>query len=477
MRKRLLITCMPFLFLFCNNIFGQITMTNEGQLVIKDDQLVHVNGHFINKSSFFSNRGDFSLTGNFWNEASVSNPGYGILRFVGDQEQTFFLYDSMSIFDMEVNNSSGLTLFGDYNVELFSEMNFNEGIVYTNANSLLAFQPQSDYFNASDFSHVNGPATKTGNENFIFPIGKGGLLRPSGVENISESTTFLSEYFNYSHFDLTSDNTLYRVSDEEYWNVDRIGVNANANVLLSYEEGIGGFEDVNDIRMAFYNDPWTRVESYYTASSPAYLISENLVSNFGLFTFADNALNQPAITFEAYQNEDCAIELTWGLPPATSAISFDIELSLDSISFVKIGEVAGDSTASTSFEIYNYLDHELYVEDILYYRVKIKQPGGATYYTETLALVNKCIFIDCSVFPNPVESSENLKLRMVSEFEKELTLKIYDVPGRLLIQQLIKIQPGKNEYEIFTKVLNLPSGMYFLQLTPRKSLKFIVIYD
>ena len=129
-------------------------------------------------------------------DSSVSNPGYGILRFVGNQEQTFFLYDSMSVFDMEVNNSSGLTLFGDYDVRLFSEMNFNEGIVYTNASSLLAFQSQSSYFNASDFSHVNGPASKTGIDDFIFPIGKGGLLRPSGVENITDSTTFLSEYFN-----------------------------------------------------------------------------------------------------------------------------------------------------------------------------------------------------------------------------------------------------------------------------------------
>ena len=477
MRKRFLITCMPFLFLCFNNIFGQITMTNEGQLVIKDDQLIYINGHFINKSSFFSNRGDFSLTGNFWNEASVSNPGYGILRFIGNQEQTFFLYDSMSVFDMEVNNSSGLTLFGDYDLALFSEMNFNDGIVYTHSNSLLAFQTESYYFNASDFSHINGPTTKTGIDNFIFPVGKGGLLRPAGVENLTESTTFLSEYFNFQYSDLTSDNTLLRISDEEYWNLDRIGVNAQANVLLSYEDGIGGFDDINDVRMAFYNNPWTKVASIYDGSSPAFFVSQNLVSNFGQFTFADNALNQPAVTFEVYQNVDCGNELSWVIPPLTSVETFEIEVSKDSLTFVKIGAVQGDTSATTSFEVYRYIDYELYVEDILYYRVKIKQPGGASYHTETIALANKCIFLDCAVFPNPVQSSENLKLRMASEFEQELSLKIYDIPGRLLAEQLVQIQPGRNEYDIYTKFLNLPSGMYFLQLTPRKSLKFIVIYD
>ncbi len=477
MRIRFLITCMPFLFLCFNNIFGQITMANEGQLVIKDNQLVYINGHFINKSSLFSNRGDFSLTGNFWNEASVSNPGYGILRFVGNKEQTFFLYDSMSVFDMEVNNASGLTLLGDYDVRLFSEMNFNDGIIYSNVNSLIAFQSQASYFNASDFSHINGPTTKTGINDFIFPIGKGGLLRPSGIENITDSTTFLSEYFNFQYLDLSSDNTLYRVSDEEYWNLDQKGGFAKANVLLDYEDGIGGFDDINDVKIAFYNNPWTRVESIYSGSSPAYFISQNAVSNFGNFTFSENALNQPEVTFEVYQKEDCGIELTWGLPPATFAETFEIELSLDSINFVKIGETEGDSTLTTSFETYQYTDYELYEEDILYYRLKIKQPGGASYYSETIALSNKCIFRDCVVFPNPVESSENLKLRMDSEFERELLLKVYDVPGRLITQQLLKITPGRNDYDIYTKMFNLPSGMYFLQLTPRKSLKFVVIYD
>ncbi|HFC00684.1 MAG TPA: hypothetical protein ENJ53_07750, partial [Phaeodactylibacter sp.] len=139
MRKHFFIIVMPLLFLSFSTLFGQITMTNEGQLLIKDNQVVRVNGHFVNKSTAFFNRGNFSLTGNFWNEAKVGNSGYGILRFVGGQEQTFFVYDSIDVFDLEIDNPAGLTMAGNYSVRIFNEMNFLDGIVYTNANNLLAF--------------------------------------------------------------------------------------------------------------------------------------------------------------------------------------------------------------------------------------------------------------------------------------------------------------------------------------------------
>ena len=66
---------------------------------------------------------------------------------------------------------------------------------------------------------------------------------------------------------------------------------------------------------------------------------------------------------------------------------------------------------------------------------------------------------------------------MNSQFDQTLNIKVYDVPGRILTEQLLEIKAGNRVYEIFTADLDLPSGMYFLQITPRKSLKFVVIYD
>jgi len=477
MRIRIFIAIMPLFLMTIFKSFGQITVTNEGQLYVNDGQIVYVDGNFVNKSSLFWNRGDLSLTGDFWNEEKVSNPGFGILRFVGGQNQTFFVNDSMSVFDLEINNSSELTLTGDYDVGVFSEMIFTDGIVFTNINSLIAFQPGAEARFYSDFSHINGPAIKIGMDDFEFPIGKGGLLRAAGIENLTESSTFLGEYFNSSYSDLNTDNTLFRVSNDEFWEIERMVGDADANVFLDYESGLGGFADINDVTIAYFDNPWTRINSTYTGGSPNYFISDNLVSEFGFFTFARNQLAQLAVVLELFQSEDCYVELNWIVPPGVSVTNFEIEASTDSINFTKIGEVLGDSVETTGFEIYNFLDYELYEDDKLYYRVKINQPGGGFYYTSIKGLVNECAFKHCAVFPNPVSSKDNLNLRMYSEFEQTLTLHVYDVPGRLLMKQKVNLLPGNNQYPIFTKDLNLPSGMYFLQLSPKKSLKFIVIYD
>jgi hypothetical protein len=468
---------MPLFFLQTNNSFGQITLTNEGQMAIKDDQLIHVEGHIVNKSSLFSNRGDLRLTGNFWNEATVNNTGYGILRFVGGQAQTFFLIDSMEVFNLEIDNPSGLSLTGDFSVGIFNDMNFIEGIVTTNQTSLTAFQADAQAFFAGPISHVNGPATKTGISFFEFPIGKGGLYRPSAIDNVTDTTLFISEYFNFSHFDLTADGTIFRVSEEEYWNLDRKNGLGNANVLFSYEDAIGGFDEIDDVSLGYFDNPWTRVESIYAGANPAFFVSSNRVSKFGHFTFVENKLEQPAIALEVFQRDDCAIELNWIVPPETRAETFEIEISFDSLTFIKIAEVPGDSLPYSSFEILNYLDYELYEEEFLTYRIKIIQPGGASYYTEAITIENQCIFKHCSLFPNPISSKKNINLRMTSEFEQTLNLRIYDVPGRVLAEQVLEVKPGNRVYEIFTADIDMPSGMYFLQITPRKSLKFIVIYD
>lgn len=477
MRKYFWILIMPLLFLQINKIDGQISMTNEGRMTISNNQLIHVEGHIVNKSSLFSNSGDLRLTGNFWNEATVSNTGNGILRFVGGQAQTLFLIDSMEVFNLEIDNPSGLSLTGDYSLAIYNETAFLDGIVMTNHTSLMAFQANATHSFANEFSHINGPATKTGVSSFIFPIGKDGMYRPSGIEDVSDTTTFISEYFNFSHFDLTTDETINNVSDEEYWNLDRTSGIGNAVVSFSYDETIGGFDNIEDVRIGYFDNPWTKVESINLGASPAFLASNNRVSKFGHFSFVENRLNQPIIILEAFQRDDCAIQLDWIAPPGTRAINFEVEISFDSLNYTKIAEVPGDSLPFTSFKALQYLDYELYDEDFLTYRIKVIQPGGDFYYLNTVTIENKCIFKDCTLFPNPVNSTENINLRMTSEFEQILNVRIYDVPGRLLVEQQLEIKPGNRVYEIYTADLDLPSAMYFLQLSPRKSLKFVVIYD
>lgn len=477
MKKYLWILIMLFLFLHSKRTFCQIILTNEGQLTIMNSQIVHVEGHIFNKSSLFSNSGDLRLTGNFWNEATVNNTGNGILRFIGGQEQTFFLIDSMEVFNLEIDNPSGLSLSGDFSLAIYNETTFLDGVVNTNQTNLMAFQENAIHSFANEFSHINGPATKTGLSSFIFPIGRGGMYRPSGIDSVTETTTFISEYFNFGYSDLQTDGTIQKVSEEEYWNLDRVNGIGNASISFLYDETIGGFDSIENVQLGYFNNPWTEVESMNISISPSFMASNNIISKFGLFTFAENQIDQPIIDFDAYQSDICAMQLNWIIPPETQAINFELEISFDSLNFTKIGELPGDSLPYSSFEVLEFLDFELYDEEFITYRVKILQPGDAFYYTKSITIENKCIFKNFSIFPNPVSSSENINLRMSSEFDQTLNIKIYDMPGNLILEQQIEIKTGNKVYEIYTEKLGLPSAMYLLQLTPRKSLKFVVVYD
>ena len=461
---------------------AQIDVSNQGDLYISDGQLVHIEGNFSNFSSGFVNRGDVGLTGNLWNEARVHNSGNGIFRFHGDQEQTLFLYDTTAFYEMEVDNPAGITFAGDHDAEVYSHLHFWDGLVRTNAQSMLFFLPQADYSNADDFSHVDGPMMRRGDSDFIFPVGKGGRMMAPGVSGLSTTNTFLAEYFNFGYATLDTDFTLNRVNDQEYWQVERTEGASTAKVSIPYDVNSGFVNDLEDLRMAYFDegqDLWTKREALSDGASPMMsLISQDFLTQFGLFTTAENRTYLgDVIEISLVQNEECEIIVNWVVPPDYPVVLYEIERSFDSIEFVKIGEMPGDTFPNIDYTLRWFPDPELYSQDVLYYRMKITFPDGTSYYTNIASIENKCIFVHCQIFPNPVSTHQNLNIRLETEEEQDMTLRIYSVPGRLLLEQTIQVKEGRHDYEIMTKDLELPAAPYFLYVGPRKTLKFIVIND
>lgn len=65
-----------------------------------------------------------------------------------------------------------------------------------------------------------------------------------------------------------------------------------------------------------------------------------------------------------------------------------------------------------------------------------------------------------SVYPNPVEGRSTIEFRVNSE--KEVTLEISDVMGKILSQQQIMAAAGSNYFELPS--LNFPAGVYYCRL-------------
>lgn len=458
---------------------AQVEVTNEGELFVAPGQDVFINGNFTNRSSQLANLGVVGLTGDFQNEARVLNPGDGLFRFIGDSEQNLVLFDTLSFFELEIFNPAGLNMIGDHHAEVHEHLYFEDGVINTTAESMIFFREFATYSDARDFSHINGPVLRRGDSDFVFPVGKGGVLRAPAVSELSAPTTFLAEYFDFSFSSLETDFTLNRINDQEYWQIERVGDDADARVTLPYDESSGFLDDLNELQIAYFNNDnlWTRREAQSDGASPiTNLITLDFITNFGYFTTAeDRSFLADRIEIIATQEDDCAIIVSWVVPPDYPITLYEIERSFDGQNFEKIDEMPGDSLPFIEYTLRWYADNGLYAEPEIFYRLRINFPDGTSTLTNITMVENQCPFFDCTIFPNPVFASQNLKLRIESGAPRELPLQIYGVLGRLLWEETLQLLEGRRDYEIQTRDRDFPAGTYFLYLGPRKSLKFVVL--
>ncbi|MEO0779483.1 MAG: hypothetical protein AAF146_23180, partial [Bacteroidota bacterium] len=312
---------------------AQVEVTNEGELFVAPGQDVFINGNFTNRSSQLANLGVVGLTGDFQNEARVLNPGDGLFRFIGDSEQNLVLFDTLSFFELEIFNPAGLNMIGDHHAEVHEHLYFEDGVINTTAESMIFFREFATYSDARDFSHINGPVLRRGDSDFVFPVGKGGVLRAPAVSELSAPTTFLAEYFDFSFSSLETDFTLNRINDQEYWQIERLGEDANARVTLPYDESSGFLDDLNELQIAYFNNDnlWTRREAQSDGASPiTNLITLDFITNFGYFTTAeDRSFLADRIEIIATQEDDCAIIVSWVVPPDYPITLYEIERSFD----------------------------------------------------------------------------------------------------------------------------------------------------
>lgn len=482
MRKQFWFLLSLLSFAILTDADAQIKVVNEGILTIKDDQLVHINGSFSNYSALLLNDGDFRLTGNFLSEVNVSNEGTGIYRFIGFDQQNLTLYDTLRMFNVEVDNPSGINFDGTNHLQVFGNFNFLNGIVYTLPESLPSFQNNASTSAAYDFSHIDGPAQKTGTDDFVFPIGDLGNYRPAAISDLETSGIFQMEYFHEMYNTDLKEVALLQVNEEGYWDVKNIASTQFPKLTLNYDENSNLFTELDYVEIVYFRDEWEIVPSISDGASPSMgITTEERLAQFGFYTTAERRkFNPNHLVTSVSQDEDCVIRIDWVMAGGTIVQNYEIEVSQDSITYEKIGEVLGSLSALPTTTSYTFIDENLYEAATLYYRIKMIPPGIATElstYSPTVVLENNCIFQDCLLYPNPVSSGENINFQVTSAVETEMPIEVWDELGRLVFSQTLNLEIGPHIYEIRTSDMNLASAMYFLKVSSTKSLKFIVIND
>lgn len=143
---------------------------------------------------------------------------------------------------------------------------FENGIVYNDDNSILTINLDTEVSGASDSSYVNGPVTKIGNHDFVFPVGKDRFYKPisiSKASTINESIEYTAEFIADEQSYGTPQAPVEHVSECEYWTLRKnVADGILVNIGLSWNRHSCDIPvDLSEMKVASWDVQGSKWES------------------------------------------------------------------------------------------------------------------------------------------------------------------------------------------------------------------------
>ncbi len=388
------------------------------------------------------------------------------LLFSGSNIQTVSGIGSISVYRMDVNKTSNdLSLSNSINI--FGLIKMVSGNINTTSSSTINIQNNATANSFSNSSFVRGPMKKTGNNAFIFPVGKGNLLRTIGMDVGAASTSdvFLAEYFYQNPqavYGNVVDPSLDHISSCEYWTLDQLNGNSQKKVTLSWSTNSCGVSGMSDLRVARYNGAlwYNEGASASSGTNSAGTVTSNTTTGFGPFTLASttslNPLPIELISFDAQAKTD-HVELTWITATEINNDYFTVERSRDGIQFSPIGIMkgAGNSTQAISYD----LNDENPLTGISYYRLKQTDYDGKYSYSNIVAVKMKATSFQL-ISVSPQKEFNTLDVKMSFAKPAMVRLIIQDLNGKIVSDNNFKVE---GQILSLPLIVNMNSGVYFIR--------------
>lgn len=293
-----------------------------------------------------------------------------------------------------------------------------------------------------------GPIEKVGLAAFSFPTGKNGKKAPISISKSTDTSRYRAEYFAYdvpAYKSKTSE--LSCVSQMEYWSLKQLGRRSTSKITLHWTNGNWSqINDVADLVVAeFDGQKWKSMgQNSYTGSALSGAItSQNSMASARYYTYGStsnvNPLSQDAAPIQAERQNNKVEFYASQLPDRT---------------FVKEAQLCGDSTFAEFETAWVAKNNELYAIDLahtdvgnmLFLRLLLvdMESGVEKYSAISQVTQKKSGSVEVlSLYPNPVISETRLSLQ--SAGAQKGTVRIVDLRGRMLKQESLDIEKGRNE--------------------------------
>jgi hypothetical protein len=375
-----------------------------------------------------------------------------------------------------INNTSGNVTLNQPMV-VTGSFTLTAGNLITTSTNLLIINDNATASGGSysPVRYVDGPVQKTGNDAFTFPVGKSGVYAPISISAPGTTTdAFIAEYIRSSGSALgtITASGLARVSNCEYWNLNRITGSATVNVTLSWSNqspcnAAVYVDDLATLTVAHFNG--TNWNSHgnsggTTGNVVAGTVTWNAVSTFSPFTIGStsSATNPLPVRFgniTANQN-GADINVEWFVYSEEDISHYEIERSENGTRFHSIGRV---SPANQNIvNRYSFLDATPLTGNG-FYRIKSIDIDGKYLYSSIVRITiggnneNKI-----NIYPNPVKA-DNISFQLAALQKGNYVVKIIGSNGQQLYHRSFYHNGGS-----ISQVMPLPpgikTGMYILYL-------------
>ncbi len=215
--------------------------------------------------------------------------------------------------------------------------------------------------------------------------------------------------------------------------------------------GLGGAETLTLLNLVGGQTYYIRVFTY-----------RDSLQNTGSFIInvSGTALPVSLTSFTGKRLPSNNVELLWSTASELNNKGFDIQRSIDGISYSSIGFIDSKSSNSSSTLTYDFVDAAP-VSSTTYYRLQQVDKDGKTSLSNVVVIdgIKSTQLEVASVYPNPATSELNIII--TSPDNDNVTLVVTDITGKTITTKAIKAIAGNNKTTI--NVNSLAKGSYLIK--------------
>ncbi len=497
-------TSETFSTLEINKTIGTTLNTGGSVVTINTLNLIQTQGNFTAPATFTAN-GDLTLTtgtftagatmnikGNWNNNGGTFTPGTNTVNFNGSANaQTIGGSSATTFYNINTNNtyttSPQFTI--GINTTISNQFTMTAGEINLSTNtltlgtsaaapgSLVCTPSSSNFMGGGNFKRwFNTTTIAAGNVRGLFPMGtiSGDYYAPMYLSTpVSAPTTGGTITASFTDASTKTDvnitdgaSTIERRNDANWTMVTANGL-AGGTYNLVAERTFCAIcvGDVNDLRLMLANSVvGTAGTNGGTTTQPQVsrtgLTLAQVANSFfiGSVSFVNSPLPIELISFDAQLKND-KVKINWVTASESNNAWFVIEKSIDGLNYELLEKIKGAGNSS-SVNSYTASDENPSIGRSAYRLKQIDFDGKINLFAPVWIFNNRINTNQITLFPNPNDGT-GINVTIYSDRIQMMNITIYDVVGKLVLSENVKLIPDQNVITV-NPPEKLKPGIYFL---------------